>query len=192
MTAHIVHDQLVALGVANSADADALDAWMNALAASRPASAADDAPPQPAEVCYDAGLAALATDEPAMAADLFLDAAWQRPMFAEAWHNLGAAWRMLNREQDARWALSLALWLYERAADADPEDPYPWYWAAAALTQLGQHELALERLTEAVALAPEYAAEAAEEPDFSPVAQMAGFKAILRLAGRTGEKKERS
>jgi tetratricopeptide (TPR) repeat protein len=182
MSGYKAHDQLVSLGVANGADPAALDAWMDALAAARPSSEDPAAPSQGAEVSYDAALAALAAGDVEMAADLMLDAAWQRPLFAEAWHNLGAAWAQAGRAEDARWATSIALWLYERAADADPEDPYPWYWAAAALVALGRHETALERLTEAVALAPEYAAEAAAEPDFAPISQLAGFRAIQRLA----------
>jgi tetratricopeptide (TPR) repeat protein len=172
-------DQLVALGVANGADAQALDAWMTALAAAQPA---PDELSSGAEALYDAGLAAVASGEAEEAAELFLGAAWMRPLFAEAWHNLGAAWMEAGREEDGRWAVQVALWLYERAIDADPEDPYAWYWAAACLVALGEQERALERLTEAVALAPEYAMEAAQEADFEAVRGLAGFRAILRLA----------
>lgn len=96
----------------------------------------------------------------------------------------GSALVKLGREAEGRESLTRSVEAFEARAAAGADDPFTRYYAAQALSLLGEHERALDVLSEAARMRPAFTLRRAlVEPDLAPLAGTPRFAALLAGAG---------
>lgn len=77
-----------------------------------------------------------------------------------------------------------ALASFDRASELNPDDTTAIYNQACMLSLLGNSDKALEKLQQAIRIAPEYAKKAAKDPDFTKLYSHHGFRELVADDGK--------